>query len=234
MGEPPRRNNTFTMLQAFKQHKDQARFKADGDKYENTHTWCVMDGKVIDPSPITLGAAWAIYTLKLEVDPIYVPHDDHYQQLFTDELEVRMAMEREAHNIGLKINNHDYYKKPQFGYCYYNAHAFKQQNPTATIVFGSVGYKFLKTKGKKNRKKNQYKYWVQYGEIAGGRPAIDNDHAHAYNKMASERDRTLACMLKVADKVDNDIDDPGGNWGFIYTINETTGETTQSFCPYKT
>lgn len=233
MGEPPRRNNTFTMLQSFKQHNNQKRFKAEGDKYENTHTWCVMDGKIIDPSPLAFGAAWAIKSLNLDKTPTYVPHTDHYQQLFNDELETRMAMEREAHNSGAKINNHDYYKTPKFGYCYYNAHAFKQHNPTAQIVFGSVGYKFLKTKGKKNRK-NQYKYWVQYGEMVGGRPHYDNDIVSAYNKCASERDRTLGVMLNIASDADDGLDEGEGKWGFKYLINHTTGETNQMFCPYKT
>tara|TARA_R100001163_G_scaffold57682_1_gene45653 strand:+ start:255 stop:1055 length:801 start_codon:yes stop_codon:yes gene_type:complete len=206
------------MLRSFKQHKDIKRFRADGDKFEDCHTWCVMDGKVIDPTPIGAGNEWAINFLKLEKTPIYVPHDDKTQKLFLEELIFRMVLESNTPNAPKR----DCYNNPIFGWCYYNAWAFKQHNPTAKIVFGSVGFKYKKN-NKKGRNK-QDRYWVQYGSMYGCGKICNNDHDHdlarALKHAHNNNDLTLKLQLLNWVNANKQMKQHG-NWGFVYKHDGT-------------
>ena len=154
--------------------------------FHDAHAWCVMDGKVIDPTDISPGNEWAINHLNLEKTPTYVPYDDNTQKLFTEEFIFRMVVEKRTKNVPKRP---DFYKTPKYGYCYYNAWAFKQHNPTAKIVFGAVGFKYKRRKGKKNRNQKP-RYWVQYGHIEGG-VARDDTIKKALEYAVRHKDKVL-------------------------------------------
>ena len=198
------------MLRSFNKHKNLERFQEQGDKFEDTHTWVVMDGNIIDPTPLKEANEWAIRFLKLEETPTYIAYDDDTQKLFIEELIYRVVLEQKARG---SLASNDNYAFPKYGQCYYNAWAFKKHNPTAKIVFGSVGYKF------KNKRKNaKAKYFVLYGNLEG------EDHTEDYLEKAlcyakRKRDQDLFLLLlqfnrvATASKKDSDA-----NWGFAYKI----------------
>ena len=215
------------MLRSYDKHKSLDRFEADGNKYEDTHAWVVMDGKVIDPTPMNDADEWAIYFLKLEKTPTYIPYDDETQKLFTEELIYRNVLEAQARG-----NYHDHYKEPIYGQCYYNAWAFKKHNPTAKVVFGSVGYKFKNSGGKKQRKNTKPKYFVCYGNMDG--QVVNDDYIlQAVKHALAKRDKHLLNLIKKfhhAHTARNDGDGEGGNWGFTYKVRSdgtSYGEYTQ-------
>ncbi len=202
------------MLRSYEKHQCLKRFQADGDKFEDTHTWVVMDGKIIDPTPMRDANEWAIYFLKLEKTPTYIPHDDETQKLFTEELIYRIVLEQKAR----KGEGHDHYKDPKYGQCYYNAWAFKQHNPTAKLVFGSVGYKFKSGSGKKQRKITKPKYFVCYGTM-NGQDVNDDYILKAVKHISRTQDQHLKGLLLQFYNAHNERK-VEGNWGFTYKIRK--------------
>lgn len=211
------------MLRSYNKHQSTKRFQAEGDKFEDTHTWVVMDGKIIDPTPMSDANEWAIYFLKLEKTPTYIAHDDETQKLFTEELIYRIVLEEKARG-----KYHDHYKEPRYGQCYYNAWAFKKHNPTAKLVFGSVGYKFKSGSGKKQRKTATPKYFVCYGTMLG--QVVNDDYVLKAVKHArtTKDQHLLRLILNFHTAHTNRNDDD--NWGFTYKIRSdgtSYGEYTQ-------
>ena len=196
------------MLRSFNKHKNLERFQAEGDKFEDTHTWVVMDGNIIDPTPLKEANEWAIHFLKLEQTPTYEAYDDDTQKLFTEELIYRIVLEQKARGF-IDCD----YENPKYGRCYYNAWEFKKHNPTAKIVFGSVGYKF-----KKQRKNAKPKYFVLYGIMEG------DDHSEDHLEKALQharrkKDQYLFMLLLQFRQVASERHSQQ-NWGFAYKMSD--------------
>lgn len=211
------------MLRLYNEKKiSRKEMNAIGEKFHDTHTWCVMDGKVIDPTDISPGNEWAINFLKLEETPMYVPYDDDTQKLFMEEFIFRKVLEETTPNTPKRP---DFYKNPEFGYCYYNAWAFKQHNPTAKIVFGAVVFKYKKKKGKKNRNQKP-RYWVQYGEYEGNTAHSDDTGDKASKYAITHGDKTLQLQIAKNLYYNERQSEVGHGWDFVY--NTKTGKARYS------
>jgi len=216
------------MLSVFNKTKNQQQFDQLGNEFHDCHAWCVMDGKIIDTSPLEGLHSFAIETMNLEDTLSYEPYDGFRQKVFNEELVERVKAEEAV--VGKR---HDFYNEPRIGYCYYNAFAFKEQNPKAKIVFGGCGYKHKqnKKKGKKNRKgNNKPTYWVIYGDMTGGQT---NDETcvvmdKLVKKAAIERNLPLLAKLKYFyDRHEEKKDATPGE--FVYTIDKKTLQCSMRF-----
>jgi len=216
------------MLSVFNKTKNQQQFDQLGNEFHDCHAWCVMDGKIIDTTPLEGLHSFAIETMNLEDTLSYEPYDGFRQKVFNEELVERVKAEEAV--VGKR---HDFYNEPRIGYCYYNAFAFKEQNPKAKIVFGGCGYKHKqnKKKGKKNRKGNNNKptYWVIYGDMTGGQ--TDDETCVVMEKLVKKAaiDRNLPLLTKLKYFYDRSETHNETLGEFVYSFNKKTLQCSMRF-----
>jgi len=216
------------MLSVFNETKNDKQFQQLGKEFHDCHAWCVMDGKIIDTTPLEGLHSFAIDTMNLEDTLSYEPYDGFRQKVFNEELVERVKAEEAV--VGKR---HDFYNEPRIGYCYYNAFAFKEQNPKAKIVFGGCGYKHKqnKKKGKKNRKGNNNKptYWVIYGDMTGGQ--TDDETCVVMEKLVKKAaiDRNLPLLTKLKYFYDRSETHNETLGEFVYSFNKKTLQCSMRF-----
>tara|TARA_R110002126_G_scaffold68193_4_gene172540 strand:- start:1800 stop:2534 length:735 start_codon:yes stop_codon:yes gene_type:complete len=160
------------------------------DRYGNIHSWCEIDGKVKDPSPVK--EYLEINALLLGLDrerPYYEP----YSKEKCEQLLKLTKMKWERHPESFKELC---FNKPQAGECYYNALALSLKNKNAKVQFGRMGYYY----------KNSNKYFVVWGENNSEVWERDtNLMIKLFMKAVKKRNKKLRLLLERSPRTDEEI-----------------------------
>lgn len=160
------------------------------DRYGNIHSWCEIDGKVIDPTPVKEHLEITAVLLGLDRErPFYEPYSkEKCEQLLKL---TKMKWERQTEVFKETCSN-----KPAVGACYYNALALSLKNKNTKVQFGRMGYYY----------KNSNKYYAEWGETNNEVWLKETKlMINAFSKAVKKRNKKIRLLLERSPRTDEEI-----------------------------
>ena len=117
------------------------------DIYNNAHSWCVLNGKIIDPTPMPFELTAYCMNLDLQ-QPVYEEFDIEKQKEIMELVVYKYKNLPKEEKRLLK-------EEPQLKKCFYNALIYKLNNPEVKIRYGKMGWRY---------KNNNNDVWWEFGD----------------------------------------------------------------------